>query len=147
MRIQSIIAVCALGLLACSPSLAQDVSVDAAFEREEPASALMTLSRDGEAWRVGFRAGGLPNGAATAADCELQAVGPQDGEDVITARIVPFEGDINTILATDIGADASVITVRVGPEGAFVSDDGAAARFCGLGSDIEGFYRRTGDQE
>jgi hypothetical protein len=107
----------------------------------------MTLDREGEVWRVTFRAGGVPNGPATAADCELQAVGPQDSEDVIAARLVPFEGELNTISAIDIGAEAQVIQVRVGPEGVFVHDSGAAVRFCGMGSDIDGFYRRTGAPE
>lgn len=117
---------------------------DAVFQRDEPAAATMTLDREGEVWRVTFRAGGVPNGPATAADCELQAVGSQDSEDVIAARLVPFEGELNTIAAGDIGADAPVIQVRVGPEGVFVHDSGAAVRFCGMGSDIDGFYRRTG---
>ncbi|MEN5115665.1 hypothetical protein ABE453_16785 [Brevundimonas diminuta] len=120
---------------------------DALFKRDEPADATMTLNRESAGWRVAFRAGGVPNGAATAADCELQAVGLQDREDVIAARVVPFEGELNVITAADIGADAPVIQVRMGPEGAFVQDGGAAARFCGMGSDIDGFYRRTGSPE
>lgn len=110
------------------------------FKRDEPAGALLILSQEGEAWRVAFRAGGIPNGGATAADCELQAVGTKDAEDVIAARVVPFEGELNEISAADIGEDASAIQVRVGPEGAIVADGGAAARFCGLGSAIDGFY-------
>lgn len=120
---------------------------DALFKRDEPADATMTLNRESAGWRVAFRAGGVPNGPATAADCELQAVGLQDQEDVIAARVVPFEGELNVITAADIGADAPVIQVRMGPEGAFVQDGGAAARFCGMGSDIDGFYRRTGSPE
>jgi hypothetical protein len=94
---------------------------DAVFERDEPAPATMTLDREGRVWRVAFRAGGLANGPATAADCELQAVGAQDSDDVIE--------------------------VRVGPEGVFVRDRGAAVRFCAMGSDIDGFYRRTGSPD
>jgi hypothetical protein len=124
---------------------ARAAAPDAVFERDEPAAATMTLDREGEAWRVAFRAGGVPNGPATAADCELQAVGPQDSEDVIAARLVPFEGELNTISAVDIGANAPVIQVRVGPEGVCVDDSGAAV--CGMGSDIDGFYRRTGAPE
>jgi UDP:flavonoid glycosyltransferase YjiC (YdhE family) len=128
-----------------APASASDA--DALFKRDEPADATMTLNRESAGWRVAFRAGGVPNGAATAADCELQAVGLQDREDVIAARVVPFEGELNVITAADIGADAPVIQVRMGPEGAFVQDGGAAARFCGMGSDIDGFYRRTGSPE
>lgn len=147
MRTISIIVAGLLTLLGCSLSLAEGTSVGAVFERDEPSSALMTLTREGEAWRIVLQAGGIPNGDATAADCELVAVGPQDGEGIIAARLVPFEGELNTITAADIGAHAPVIEVNVGPEGAFISDDGAAARFCGLGSDIEGFYRRADSPE
>lgn len=164
MRILSIAAIALLSLTGNSPSHAQSAPVevvpevsqaenarsvapDAIFERDEPTSATMTLTREGAVWRVALRAGGVPNGAATAADCELQVVGPQDSEDVIAARLIPFEGAINTIAAADIGADAPIVQVRVGPEGAFVDDSDAAARFCGMGADVNGFYRRTGSPE
>ncbi|WP_433952352.1 hypothetical protein [Brevundimonas diminuta] len=120
---------------------------DAVFERDEPAPATMTLDREGRVWRVAFRAGGLPNGPATAADCELQAVGAQDFDDVIAARVAPFEGELNAITDVDIGAAPPFIEVRVGPEGVFVRDRGAAVRFCAMGSDIDGFYRRTGSPD
>ena len=142
MRLLSIVVAASLGLAAAAPSLAK--APDAVFERDEPAQANMALTKEGAVWRVSFRAGGVPNGAATAADCELQAVGPQDADDVIAARLVPFEDELNAITAADIGANAPVIQVRVGPEGVFVEDGGAAGRFCGLGSDIDGFYRRMG---
>ena len=122
---------------------AWDVPPEAMFKRDKPASAAMALSREGGGWRIALRAGGIPNGAATAADCELQAVGPQDAQDVIAARVVPFEGELNTMTAADIGANPPVIQVRVAPEGVFIQDKGAAARYCGMGSDINGFYRRS----
>lgn len=147
MRLLSIASVGLLCLTGVSPaqaeaSKARADAFDAHFERSEPAKASLSLRREGAVWRVALRAGGVPNGAATAADCELQALGPQDAEDVITARVVPFEGDLNAISAADIGSVAPTLQVRVGPEGLFVEDGGAAARFCGMGSDIDGFYRR-----
>lgn len=156
MRFISSVVVGLLALAIAGPSLADGApskaaakskadAPDAVFERDEPARASMALTEDGAVWRVAFRAGGVPNGAATAADCELQAVGPQDADGVIAARLVPFEGELNVVTAADIGATAPAIQVRVGPEGVFVEDGGAAARFCGLGSDIDGFYRRMGD--
>ena len=172
MRILPVAAVGLLTLAGCSPSPAESAPVeavsegspaaprarprktiastaapDAVFVRDEPAAATMTLDGEGEVWRVTFRAGGVPNGPATAADCEIQAIGPQNAEDVIAARVVPFEGELNTISAVDIGANAPVIQVRVGPEGVFVHDSAVAVRFCGMGSDIDGFYRRTGAPE
>lgn len=143
MQTHIIVAACVLSVLASTPSVGKTKDADAVFEREEPAAATLSLTREGDEWRIALRAGGLPNGDATAADCELEAVGPQDADDVIAARIVPFVGELNELTEADIGADAPVIEVRVGPEGAFVSDSDAAARYCGLGSDIDGFYRRT----
>ncbi|MGX8272256.1 hypothetical protein ACWQV9_06205 [Brevundimonas diminuta] len=113
------------------------------FRRTDPAQADLKLIEEGAEWRVLIRAGGVPNGGATAADCELQARGAQDRDDVIHAKLIPFEGEVNELTAADIGADAPVVTVRVGPEGAFVEDSAAAGRFCGMGSDISGFYKRT----
>jgi hypothetical protein len=152
----SIVVAGLLGVVTAGPSLADSVPdkatakskvPDAVFERDEPAMARMALTRTGAAWRIVFRAGGVPNGAATAADCELQAVGQQDADGVIAARLVPFEGELNVITAADIGAGSPVVQVRVGPEGAFVEDRGATARFCALGSDIDGFYRRMGEPD
>ena len=113
------------------------------FRRADPAQADLKLIAEGDEWRLLIRAGGVPNGGATAADCELQARGPQDDDGVVHARLIPFEGEVNELTAADIGADAPVVTVRVGPEGAFVEDAAAANRFCGLGSDVSGFYSRT----
>jgi hypothetical protein len=129
---------------ATAPATAPAVAERSAdFRRTDPAQADLKLIEEGAEWRVLIRAGGVPNGGATAADCELQARGAQDRDDVIHAKLIPFEGELNELTAADIGADAPVVTVRVGPEGAFVEDSTAASRFCGMGSDISGFYNRT----
>ena len=129
---------------AAAPATAPAVAERSAdFRRTDPAQADLKLIEEGAEWRVLIRAGGLPNGGATAADCELQARGAQDRDDVIHAKLIPFEGEVNELTAADIGADAPVVKVRVGPEGAFVEDSTAANRCCGMGSDISGFYSRT----
>lgn len=143
MRIQSIFVAAILGILGSNPSSAKSKDIGALFERTEPSQATMILTREGEAWRVAFRAGGIPDGAATAADCELEAVGPQDADGIISARVIPFDGDLNTVSATEIGGDVTAIEVIVGPEGAFVTDSGASNRYCGLRSHIDGFYQRA----
>lgn len=143
MKILSIVFAAILGLMSSSPSAAKSKDVGALFERTEPSLGTMTLTEEGEGWRIALRVGGIPNEAATAADCELEAVGPQDRDGVISARVVPFEGELNTISAEDIRGDDTAIEVSVGPEGAFVTDNGANTRYCGFGSDINGFYRRA----
>ena len=143
MKILSIVFAAILGLMSSSPSAAKSKDVGALFERTEPSLGTLTLTEEGEGWRIALRVGGIPNGAATAADCELEAVGPQDRDGVISARVVPFEGELNSIRAEDIRGDDPAIEVSVGPEGAFVTDNGASTRYCGFGSDIDGFYRRA----
>lgn len=120
---------------------------DAVFERSEPANAVLTLTQSASEWLVYIRAGGLPNGGATAADCELGAMGPQDSEGVISARLVPFEGELASINEADLAGTDIVIEIALGPEGAFVVDGGASMRFCGMGSDIDGFYARSDTPE
>jgi hypothetical protein len=143
MKILSIVFAAILGIMSSSPSAAKSKDVGALFERTEPALGTMTLSEEGDGWRIALRVVGIPNGAATAADCELEAVGPQDRDGVISARVVPFEGELNSISAEDIRGDDPAIEVSVGPEGAFVTDNGTSTRYCGFGSDIDGFYRRV----
>lgn len=170
MRRQLIVAFAALGLTACNPApgegpsgeeadkpavaiastqaatpvaAVQAQAPDAAFTRDDPSGAVLGLTREGGGWRVAIRAGGVPNGAATAGDCEIEAVGLQDADDVINARPVPFNSDLGGMTAADIGAEPPVIEVRVGPEGVFVADGGAASRYCPIGSDVDGFYKRV----
>ncbi len=110
------------------------------FDRSEPSAGVMTIARQEGEWRIAIRAGGIPNGGATAADCELAAVGPfLDG--VFTARLVPFESDLGGMSADDLGDDPPSIVVSLTPDGAIVTDDqNAAARYCANGSDITGRY-------
>lgn len=170
MRTQLIVAFAALGLMACNPAAGEGPSgeevdkpaiavastqaatpaaavqgqaTDAEFARDEPSRAVLGLTREGGEWRVAIRAGGVPNGAATAGDCEIEAVGPQGADDVINARPVPFNSDLGGMTAADIGVEPPVIQVRVGPEGVFVADGGAASRYCAMGSDVDGFYKRV----
>lgn len=84
----------------------------------------------------------MPNGAATAADCELTAVGPF-ADDRFAGRLVPFESDMSGMSAADLGDDPPEITVAIGPDGATLSDDqGAANRYCPMNSDVTGLYRK-----
>lgn len=143
MRAVLTLAASAFALMAFAP-VSVGGSVDPDFVRDEPSRAVMELFQMEEGrWHFAISAGGVPNGAATAADCEIQARGPQDLDGVIHARPTPFTSPTNEMTAADIGSEPPVIEVRVGPEGVFVSDSGAAARYCGMGSDISGFYRRT----
>ncbi len=110
------------------------------FNRSEPSAGVMTIARQGDQWRITIRAGGVPNGAATAADCELDAVGSFT-EGRFTARLAPFESELGGLSAEDLGDDPPSIAVSLTSDGAIVSDDQhAAGRYCAAGSDITGRY-------
>lgn len=147
MRLSPCLAIGLAILIGATTAQAKDKSGAALFERQDPAFATMTLSREGEDWRLSIRAAGLPDGAATAADCEIVAIGTQDADDLITAHVVPFEGELVSLTEEDIGPDDLTIAVQIGPEGAFATDHGAAAKLCGMGSEISGFYQRVDTPE
>ncbi|MBF0679765.1 MAG: hypothetical protein IR164_12605 [Devosia sp.] len=142
MRFLPFLAAGLLGFFGAAAVHADSAGEAALFERNDPAFATLSLSREGDVWRLAFRAAGLPNGAATAADCEIVAHGAQDADDLITASVIPFEGELTSVTADDIGTEPLIIKIQMGPEGAFITDAGAAARLCGMGSDIDGFYSR-----
>lgn len=85
--------------------------------------------------------GGVPTnmGAATPADCELQAEGPL-ADDRIDGRVVPFEGDINSLTAQDLQGRSYRVEVHVAGDVARVSTDYDG---CGMGADLNGEYERV----
>lgn len=111
------------------------------YQRTTPSGGTLTLSGEGKSWRVHVVAGGIPNGASTAADCELVAVGPFGGNR-IEGTLVPFEGDMGGLTAAEIGSQPGTITVVLDGVKATVSEQNASSRFCGMGSDLSGVYTR-----
>ena len=114
----------------------------ARFERTDPSRGTLVLEQTGEVFVLNLVAGGRPAGAATAADCAVTLEGPQDLDGVVHARVVPSSGAYGDMTADDIGPKPLNVDVMIGPEGAFVTDHGAAAKLCGMGSQLDGFYRR-----
>lgn len=114
----------------------------AQFERTEPSKGTLVLEETGDTFVLNLVAGGLPAGAATAADCAVTIAGPQDIEGMVRGRVVPSSGAYGDMTAADIGPTPLKIDVMIGPEGAFVTDHGAAAKLCGMGSQLDGFYKR-----
>ena len=114
----------------------------ARFERTDPSRGTLVLEATGEKFVLTLVAGGRPSGAATAADCAVTIAGPQDSEGVVSGRVVPSSGAYGDMTADDIGPTPLKVDVMIGPEGAFVTDHGAAAKLCGMGSQLDGFYKR-----
>ena len=102
----------------------------------------LTLSPAEGGWSIRLL-GGVPTnmGAATPADCELQAEGPL-AEDRIAGRVIPFEGEINSLTAQDLQARSYSVEVHVAGDIAHVSTDYDG---CGMGADLNGEYQRAAD--
>lgn len=119
----------------------------ALFERSEPSPGTLTLEKTGQPMVFRLVAGGIPAGAATAADCALSIEGAQDIDGVVHGHVVPSRHADSDITAADIGPNPPKVDIAIGPEGAFITDHGAAARLCGMGSLLDGFYKRLDTPE
>ena len=103
--------------------------------------ATLTLAPAGGGWRVSLKGGSnTADGAGAAADCEIQAEGPLNGQ-TIDARVVPFEGTNLSVTAKDLAARPAGVKVDITPAGALVSTD---FQGCGVGADLTGRYARAG---
>ncbi|MHC3127346.1 hypothetical protein OB03_08625 [Brevundimonas sp. GN22] len=117
------------------------------FKRTEPSNGVIGYGRDGDTVTLTFLVGGNPDGAATAADCILQVRGPQGHDSVVRGIVVPSVTSTGAITKDDIGPDPLQVDVMIGPEGAQVTDHGAASKLCGMGVHVDGFYKRVSTPE
>lgn len=103
--------------------------------------ATLTLAPSGDGWHVSLKGGSsATDGAAAAADCEIQAEGPLNGQ-TIDAKVVPFEGTDLSVSAQDLAARPAGVKVDISPQGAIVSTD---FQGCGVGAVLSGRYARAG---
>ena len=118
----------------------QDVAAGT-YVRRDNGEATLVVKRTSEHWRVSAAIGGVPNGAATVADCGFIAEG------TITGRA--FEGKVTRVnIVADLDEEGDVAKPGLGL--AFSVDNGAitirgadAAAICGGGgSVIDGVYKR-----
>lgn len=85
--------------LASSASAYSKADIAGRYERTRPSKSDLTVARSGDQWKITLKGAGDPSSAgAAAADCEMEAVGKLKG-DVLTAKVVPFEGDDITVSA------------------------------------------------
>lgn len=128
--------------VATAPTLAPAAVASPAgrYEATGPIGATLDLSGpvDGQ-WQVGLRGGARPDGAATAADCELQARGPlKHGR--IDAAVVPFEGVLMSVTAADLARAPARVRVTLDGQRALVE---AETGLCAMGAEFDGEYRRV----
>jgi hypothetical protein len=102
--------------------------------------ATLTLVPAPSGWRVSLKGGSSAfDGAAAAADCEIEAEGPLNGE-TIDAKVVPFEGTNLSVSPQDLAAHPAGVKVDVDPRSAIVSTD---FQGCGVGANVSGHYVRA----
>ena len=145
---------CALGVQTLAATTEQtklvsqsvrQTSPEGRYRRSRPSGADLVIKAEGANWRIEIAASGIPRGpggAGISADCASVGVGPQDG-DRINVQLVPFRiEDIGEITAEDLGGRTNRLDVRLTTATAeVVASDGE--RFCGLGSDLTGVYRKV----
>jgi hypothetical protein len=124
------------------PVEAQAARVAGTYRMDGERVGRLALSPAEDGWRIRLL-GGVPTnmGAATPADCELQAEGAL-ADDRIAGRVIPFEGDINSLTAQDLQGRSYRVEVHVAGDVAHVSTDYDG---CGMGADLNGEYRRAAD--
>jgi hypothetical protein len=120
----------------------RQASPEGRYRRSRPSRADLVIKPEGANWRVEIVAAGIPRGAGTAADCASVGVGPQVG-DRINAQLVPFSiEDIGEVNTEDLEGRTNRLDVRLAKAAVeVVASDGE--RFCGLGSDLTGVYRKV----
>jgi hypothetical protein len=126
--------------LASSASAYSKADIAGRYERTRPSKSDLTVTRSGDQWKITLKGAGDPSSAgAAAADCEMEAVGKLKG-DVLTAKVVPFEGDDITVSADQLKDGNHLFIVKFDNRGARLTTQDVS--FCGLGSDLLGRYSR-----
>ena len=130
----------AIALVQITPLNAQSVSPAGHYTKKRGGAGEMRVEKTGEGWRVHVTAGGIPRGAATAADCTLISVGEIKGN--------TFEGEIKYQPAPDEkpGPDNAVdpgnkMTITFAPQFATL-DYAHVGSLCGEHSGIFGRYTK-----
>jgi hypothetical protein len=124
--------------LASSASAYSKADIAGRYERTRPSKSDLTVTRSGDQWKITLKGAGDPSSAgAAAADCEMEAVGKLKG-DVLTAKVVPFEGDDITVSADQLKDGNHLFIVKFDNRGARVTSQDVS--FCGIGSDLLGRY-------
>jgi hypothetical protein len=113
--------------LAASASAYSKADIAGRYERTRPSKSDLTVSRSGDQWKITLKGAGNPSSAgAAAADCEMQAVGKLKG-DVLTAKVVPFEGDDITVSADQLKDGNHLFIVKFENRGARVTSQDVRA--------------------
>lgn len=112
------------------------------YQRSRPNGGTLTIKRQGNQWHLFVIAGGIPNGAGTAADCEVAAVGSLTRSHIV-ARPVPWRSERTTITPNDLYDVNGRVSVSFVKGGVQLTTTGITGPLCPMGSSFDGFYRKS----
>ena len=138
------VALAALWLVACrTPAPADDIA--GLYRREGPIAATLEVRQQGGQYVVRLEGGGASAaGAASPADCIIEAHGDLDGA-VLRARFGPVETDTFSYEAAQAAREGRTVEIVFEPGAAEVVEAGTFG-YCGLGAEFAGRYRAVGQR-
>jgi hypothetical protein len=134
-------ALAALWLVACAPPPSVDIA--GLYRHEGPVAATLEVRADAGQYVVRLEGGGAAAaGAASPADCVIEARGELDGA-VLRAPFGPVETDTFSYSAAQARGEGRVVEIVFEPGTAEVIDAGTLG-YCGWGAELAGRYRAVG---
>jgi hypothetical protein len=117
-----------------------ETSIAGKYSRAKPSHSNLVITEDGDQWKITLDGAGDPRPAgAAAADCHMEAKGSLKNG-VLSAKVIPFTGDANSVEAGDLQTGDHVFVVKFSASGARITKDDVS--FCGEGSDLLGLYKK-----
>jgi hypothetical protein len=134
------LALIALGLMACATPPAADVA--GRYRHEGPVAATLEVREDRDQYVVRLEGGGSSDaGAASAADCIIEARGVLEGGAVLRARFSPVESDTFSYGAAQAASEGRTVEIAFEPGAALVREADTFG-YCGLDAALVGRYRK-----
>ena len=136
------VALAALWLVACEAS-APAADIAGLYRHEGPIAATLEVRQQGRQYVVRLEGGGSSGaGAATPADCIIEARGDLDGA-TLRARFGPVEIDTFSYGAGQAAREGRFVEIVFKPGAAEVVE-AATSGYCGWGAEFRGRYRAVG---
>jgi hypothetical protein len=128
-------------LVPIMPSNAQSISPAGHYTKKVGGEGEMLVKKTAEGWSIFVRAGGTPNGGATAADCAIAAVGAIKGNTF--QGEIKYGGDIGDEKFSpenEVKAGAKINITFASKFATLTTAD--VADICGIGTGLFGRYTR-----
>lgn len=132
-------AVATLWLAACAPPL-PPADIAGLYRHEGPIAATLEVRAEAGQYVVRLEGGGSSAaGAATPADCVIEARGDLNGA-ILRASFGPVETDTFSYSAAQAGREGRIVEIVFEPGAAEVVEAGTLG-YCGWGAEFSGRYR------